>query len=81
MGTNLNHEPLNSKDLGVVPRSINYIFEKIKILSNEFNFTTKISYLELYNEEIRDLIIEKYKTIIIIDQSKLLFYKKIILVI
>ncbi len=56
MGTNFSKEPLNSKEIGVVPRSILYLFERIKEMSSDFDFTTKISYLEIYNEEIRDLI-------------------------
>lgn len=60
MGTSLSNDPICSKDLGLVPRSINYIFDKFKTLSKEFDFTIKISYLELYNEDIRDLIKIKY---------------------
>jgi kinesin family protein 3/17 len=56
MGTNFSKEPLSSKELGVVPRSINFLFEKIKDLSHDFDFIIKVCYLELYNEEIRDLI-------------------------
>lgn len=56
MGTNFSQESINNKDLGVVPRSITFLFDKIKELSHDYEFTTKISYLELYNEEIRDLI-------------------------
>lgn len=56
MGTNFTQESINIKDLGIVPRSITFLFDKIKDLSNDYEITTKISYLELYNEEIRDLI-------------------------
>ncbi len=56
MGTNFSKEPLSSKEIGVVPRSILFLFERIKEMSNDFDFSTKISYLEIYNEEIRDLI-------------------------
>lgn len=56
MGTNFSKEPLTSKEIGVVPRSITFLFDKIKETYNEYDFTTKISYIELYNEEIRDLI-------------------------
>lgn len=56
MGTNFSKEPLHSKEIGIVPRSILFLFEKIKELSHDYDFKTKVSYLEIYNEEIRDLI-------------------------
>src|SRR5437870_3007385 len=46
----------NPKDKrGIIPRSFESIFNLIKGTYNT-NFLTRISYLEIYNEEIRDLL-------------------------
>jgi kinesin family protein 11 len=43
-----------SAEAGVIPRSIRYIFDTIEGAS--IDSTVKVSFLELYNEEITDLL-------------------------
>lgn len=53
MGTNLTKE--HSSNQGILPLTINYLFKAIR--SDElFDFIVKISFLELYNEDIYDLL-------------------------
>lgn len=56
MGTNFSKEPLSSSEIGLVPRSLMYFFEKVGEQNKDYDFNVKVSYLEIYNEEIRDLI-------------------------
>lgn len=44
---------------GIIPRSMEYIFDYIKTASNELEFSIKCSYLEIYNEKIHDLLDSK----------------------
>ena len=55
MGTNYNKhtKPI---EMGFLPNSLTYIFEKIKELQDEVEFLVKISFIEIYNEEIKDLL-------------------------
>ena len=55
MGTNLTKETISDIELGVIPRSIKYLFDSFKE-SKEYLFITTISLIELYNEEIIDLL-------------------------
>ncbi|KAG6572813.1 kinesin family member 4 isoform 2 putati [Phytophthora cinnamomi] len=43
-------------DRGVIPRVIENVFERVKASSNPEHFVLKLSYLEILNEEIRDLL-------------------------
>ncbi len=47
----------NPKDKGVVPRTIDWIFDNIKSASSQQNqqFLVRVSMVEIYNEEVRDL--------------------------
>lgn len=47
-------EGLPAIDAGIVPRSIHYIFDKLKRANCEYSI--RISYLEIYNEELSDLL-------------------------
>lgn len=40
---------------GIIPNAIEHVFEHIKANSDK-QFLVRASYLELYNEEIRDLL-------------------------
>ena len=42
---------------GIVPRSIRYIFEAIKNAATSKKYLVRISFLELYNEHLVDLLI------------------------
>jgi hypothetical protein len=46
---------------GIVPRSIHYIFEAIKNAATTKKYLVRISFLELYNEQLVDLLINPSK--------------------
>ena len=53
--------PNNSVEMrGVIPNAFNHIFEAIKG-TNEVQYLLRCSYLEIYNEEIRDLLVHDHK--------------------
>jgi hypothetical protein len=53
--------PNNSLELrGVIPNSFNHLFEAIKS-TNDVQYLIRCSYLEIYNEEIKDLLIDDHK--------------------
>ena len=39
---------------GIIPRSLSHLFDELRLLQAEF--TVRVSFLELYNEEIFDLL-------------------------
>lgn len=50
---------LSEDQIGLVPRVFSFIFEELdrrKKLSSFSEFTIKVSFLELYNEELHDLL-------------------------
>ncbi|TDH68551.1 hypothetical protein CCR75_000299 [Bremia lactucae] len=47
---------IDQSDRGIIPRVIQNIFEQIGTSSNQQQFIVKLSYLEILNEEIRDLL-------------------------
>ncbi|XP_063920772.1 protein claret segregational [Zophobas morio] len=48
----------SSNDCGIIPRTIDLIFQKIDKLSTlDWNYSVTASFLELYNENIRDLLL------------------------
>ena len=49
-------EPDNPEIKGIMPRSFEDIFASIKLDSDQTQFLVRASYLEIYNEEIRDLL-------------------------
>jgi len=49
------------KDRGVIPRSIEFIFEKINdYRAQGWKYTTKVAIIEIYNDAVRDLL-QKFK--------------------
>jgi len=44
------------KERGIMPRAFDGIFESIDLDSNKTQFLVRASYLEIYNEEVRDLL-------------------------
>ena len=45
----------NERDKGIIPRSIDWIFSNIKNYTNQ-QFLVRVSFVEIYNEEVRDLL-------------------------
>jgi hypothetical protein len=48
------------QDKGIIPRSINWIFNSIKSTSDQ-QFLVQVSFIEIYNEEVRDLLSKNVK--------------------
>jgi len=46
----------NNELMGIIPRSMNYIFNKINDMSCDIEFSVKCSYFQIYNEKIQDLL-------------------------
>ena len=46
----------NLSDMGIIPRSINFIFDTIQASENPQNYSVKISFIEIYKEELHDLL-------------------------
>lgn len=44
---------------GIIPRSIDWIFQRISSSNDLEQYDLRISMLEIYNEEVRDLLVEK----------------------
>lgn len=44
------------KNKGIIPRMVGGIFEKIACAPDDVEFTVKVSFIEIYNEKIRDLL-------------------------
>ncbi|XP_003471811.2 chromosome-associated kinesin KIF4A-like [Cavia porcellus] len=55
MGGAYTAEQENEPTIGVIPRAIDLLFKEID-KKHDFEFTLKVSYLEIYNEEILDLL-------------------------
>lgn len=50
----------NEQDRGIIPRSAQAIFERLKDPKNHYTESTVTAqYLEIYNEELADLLIEQ----------------------
>ena len=46
---------------GIIPRTFDHIFERIENMAKNKQFLVKVAFLELYNEEIRDLLSKNIK--------------------
>jgi len=44
------------EERGIMPRSFNDVFDKISNDSDQTQFLVRVSYLEIYNENVRDLL-------------------------
>lgn len=47
---------IESKDRGIVPRAFEHIFDYMMANSESHKFSVSVTYVELYNEQIRDLL-------------------------
>ncbi|GBN29287.1 Chromosome-associated kinesin KIF4 [Araneus ventricosus] len=61
MGTDYNPKTAFNSDIGIIPRGISEIFRVIESQKDSVEFLVKVSFLELYREEIFDLL-QKTKT-------------------
>ncbi|KAF7418101.1 hypothetical protein HZH68_000754 [Vespula germanica] len=62
MGTDYN----GMEDMGIIPRAMHDIF-KIVASKEEWNFRTSVSFMELYQEQLYDLLSDKQRTNSIVD--------------
>ncbi|XP_076378598.1 kinesin-like protein 3A [Megalopta genalis] len=62
MGTNY----IETEDTGVIPRALHDIFEIIQ-LKNDWNFKVVVSFMELYQEQLYDLLADKQRNESIVD--------------
>lgn len=49
------------EERGVIPRTFDHIFKSIEGCAKSTQFLVRASFLELYNEEIRDLLSKSHK--------------------
>lgn len=50
----------SSDNQGIIPRLCTIIFDKIRVETNESTaFKVEVSYMEIYNEKVRDLLDSK----------------------
>jgi hypothetical protein len=47
---------LGDIDLGIIPRVIRLIFDEVEKRKNKAEFIIKCTFLEIYNEELNDLL-------------------------
>ena len=65
----------NFKEEGIIFKACDYLFEKIEMNKNEnnnsnINYYIKISYIEIYNEIVKDLISENSPSLIIVEDPQ-----------
>ena len=53
---------------GVIPRMVSYVFQQISQASTDFEFTVKVSMIEIYMEKIQDLL-DRSKTNLKVTES------------
>lgn len=58
------------ENVGVIPRAMHDIFERIKELSEEYDFVVKCSFMELYQEQLYDLLSDKPREQSIVDMRE-----------
>ena len=47
----------NQEMKGIIPRAVEHIFETLNTLTKDMEYSVKISFLELYNEQLDDLLV------------------------
>ena len=70
--TKMENARLN-KNAGIIPRAIQYIYEQLENKKGDtgiLDYTIRISYLELYNEDLRDLLVDGQDSLKIFEENK-----------
>lgn len=57
------------EDAGIMPRVFQQIFDRVET-QDDMEFLVRVSYLELYNEEIRDLLDKTHKSKLELKEGK-----------
>ena len=65
MGTT--HDGNDSDDMGVIPRAMADIFDKMENLTDDYEFTITCSFMELYQEQVYDLLSKQTREQSIVD--------------
>jgi len=60
----------NNFELGVCVHAVDYLFNQISLQNNFKVFQIKISYLEIYNEQVIDLLVEKSPALMIVEDAQ-----------
>ncbi|KAH0563992.1 chromosome-associated kinesin KIF4 isoform X2 [Cotesia glomerata] len=63
MGTNYSA----GESMGVIPRAVNDIFKCINDESHKYNYRVTVSFMELYNEQLYDLLADKNRKDCVVD--------------
>ena len=56
-------DPNDSVEMGIVPRTVIALFEAAAMRSSTMHFTFKMSYIEIYMEKVKDLLVEESTSI------------------
>lgn len=67
MGTSYSGESNNAYDAGIIPQAVTDIFEFIDTHKEEYDFKVSVSFIELYQEQVFDLLSNKPREKNIID--------------
>lgn len=59
-----------TEDVGVIPRAMHDIFERVHKMSDEFDYSIKCSFMELYQEQLYDLLSEKSREESVVDMRE-----------
>ena len=61
----------NFKDEGIIFKACDYLFEKIALNNNnDISYNIKVSYIEIYNEIVKDLISENSTSLMIVEDAQ-----------
>ncbi|KAK9498578.1 hypothetical protein O3M35_003179 [Rhynocoris fuscipes] len=66
MGTNYS----GSGEMGIIPRAVHEIFDKMKSMDN-YLFKISVSFIELYNESLYDLLTDKTRECSVVDMREI----------
>lgn len=67
MGTCYSGSPADEYDAGIIPQAVGDIFQYMESNSEEFEFKVTVSFMELYQEQLYDLLSTKPREQNVID--------------